>query len=93
MKYRHISTGQLVHSDNPELPRAFYEPIDEPESADKPEVDSEPAKGEEQPSEGDTDALEGMTKAELSAYAESIGAEVPAKATKAQIIDAIRKEG
>lgn len=79
MKYRHICTGQIVHSDNPELPRAFYEPLED-------------EKAPEAPAEAPAADLDGMTKAELAAYAEAEGVEVPAKATKAQLIAAIKGE-
>ena len=80
MKYRHICTGQVVHSDNPELPRAFYEPLEEAHEAEAEEASA------------DAPDLDGMTKAELAELAESEGVEVPAKATKAQLIAAIKGE-
>ena len=86
MKYRHICTGQVVHSDNPELPRAFYEPLEEAQDApEAPEAEAEEAGA-------DAPDIDGMTKAELAELAESEGVDVPAKATKAQLIAAIKGE-
>jgi hypothetical protein len=57
-----------------------------PLPADHPLNRPEEAQGEEQADDG----LEGMTKADLQAVAESEGVEVKHSATKAELVDAIR---